>query len=229
MSRTHKNSHNVHRDFQNERLWTFQGYYFLFPHFRFQCRCRSLGCLQFHFYSQKLSPLPLFLVNFLLCSRSRDRKHFLHFGSLFLQSIKSFRTFLFLITPLSTPNSASPSRRVFSARGLVASSLCGNSTYSTSSAMFVTGIMRLFQSNCPRGVQNRISLEVAMLCNKSEARSLDTALERLLKTSLILGSSSLLSSSRLPLSSFSLSCSSSTKSIFLFISISTGGRQASNE
>ena len=54
--------------------------------------------------------------------------------------------------------------------------------------MFVTGIMRLFQSNCPRGVQNRISLEVAMLCKKSEARTLDTALERLLKTSLILGS-----------------------------------------
>ena len=172
MSRTHKNSHNVHRDFQNERLWTFQGYYFLFPHFRFQCRCRSLGCLQFHFYSQKLSPLPLFLVNFLLCSRTQ--KYFLPFGSLFF-SIQSFRTFLFLITPLSTPNSASPSRRVFSARGLVTSSLCGNSTYSTSSAMFVTGIMRLFQSNCPRGVQNRISLEVAMLCNKSEARSLDTA------------------------------------------------------
>ena len=73
------------------------------------------------------------------------------------------------------------------------SSLCGNSTYSSSSAMFVMGIMRLFRGNCPRGVQNRISLEVAMLCNKSEARSLDTALERLLKTSLILGSSSSLS------------------------------------
>ena len=36
--------------------------------------------------------------------------------------------------------------------------------------MFVTGIIRLFQSNCPRRVQNRKSLEVAMLDNKSEAR-----------------------------------------------------------
>ena len=36
--------------------------------------------------------------------------------------------------------------------------------------MFVTEIIRLFQSNCPRGVQNRKSLEVAMLGNKSEAR-----------------------------------------------------------
>ena len=56
--------------------------------------------------------------------------------------------------------------------------------------MFVMEIMRLFRGNCPQGVHNRTSLEVAMLCNKSEARSLDTALERLHKTTLILGSSS---------------------------------------
>ena len=41
-----------------------------------------------------------------------------------------------LITPLSTSNPAIPSRNVCSARGLVTSSLCGSSTYSTSSAMF---------------------------------------------------------------------------------------------
>ena len=45
---------------------------------------------------------------------------------------------------------------------------CGSSTCSTSSAMFLRGIMRLFRSNCPRKVQNRTSLEVAMLINKSE-------------------------------------------------------------
>ena len=38
-------------------------------------------------------------------------------------SIKSRNNFLFLIKPLSIPNSASPSRNVFSARGLVTSLL----------------------------------------------------------------------------------------------------------
>ena len=101
-----------------------------------------------------------------------------------------------LITPLSSPNSASPSGNVFSARGLVTLSLCGSSTctYSTSSAMFVTGIMRLFRSKCPRGVQSRTLLKVATLCNKSKALCLDSDWERLLKASLILGSSSSLSS-----------------------------------
>ena len=67
--------------------------------------------------------------------------------------MKSRSNVLFLIKPLSTPNSASISRNVFSARGLVTSMSCGGSTYSTGSAMFVTGIIRLFRSNCPRGVQ----------------------------------------------------------------------------
>ena len=67
--------------------------------------------------------------------------------------IKSLSNFLFLIKPLSTPNSKSPSRNVFSTRGLVTSLLCGGGTYSTSSAMFVTGIICLFRSNCPWGVQ----------------------------------------------------------------------------
>ena len=43
--------------------------------------------------------------------------------------------------------------------------------YSTNSSMFVTGIMRFFRSICPRGVQNRISLEAAILCNRSEPSS----------------------------------------------------------
>ena len=67
--------------------------------------------------------------------------------------------------------------------------------YSTNSAMFVTGMMRFFRSNCPRGIQNRISLEAAILCSKSEGRSLETGFERFSKTSLIWGSSSLLCSS----------------------------------
>ena len=34
------------------------GYYFLFPHCHFQCRCRSRGCLRLHCYSQNnLYPL----------------------------------------------------------------------------------------------------------------------------------------------------------------------------
>ena len=67
------------------------------------------------------------------------------------------------------PNSANPSINVLRARGLTISSLWGSNTYSTSSEIFVTGIIRLFRSNCPRGVQNKISLEAAMLCNRSEA------------------------------------------------------------
>ena len=84
---------------------------------------------------------------------SRYRKYFLHFGSLSPFLLNRLVNFLFLIKPLWTPNSATPSRNVFSARGLVTSLLCGGRTYSTSSAMFVTGIICLFRSNCPRGVQ----------------------------------------------------------------------------
>ena len=49
-------------------------------------------------------------------------------------------------------------------------------------------MVRLFRSNCPRGVQKRISLEAAILCSKSKARFSDTARERWVKTSFILGS-----------------------------------------
>ena len=180
--------------------WTFQGYCFLFPNCRFQCRCRSLGCLLLHCHLHKLSLWTFY-------------SSFVHGSILSILVVffftKSLITFLLLIKPLSTLNSAPPSRNVFNERALVTSSLCGSSTYSTSSAMFVTRIMLLFRSNCPRGVQNRISLEVKMLCNKPETRSLGTAWDTLLKTSLILGSSSSFSSWQLPLSSFSLS---STKS-----------------
>ena len=41
----------------------------------------------------------------------------------------------------------------------------------------MTGIVRLFRSNCPLGVQKRISLDAAILCSKSEARFSDTARE----------------------------------------------------
>ena len=91
--------------------------------------------------SDKLSTLLSFSAVFLL------------FRYLFSFSIKS-------LTTLSTPNSVSPFRNVFSAQGLVTSSLCGGRTYSTSSAMFVEGIMRLCWSNCPRRVQNRKFVEV---------------------------------------------------------------------
>ena len=98
--------------FQSEWWWTFQGYYFLFPHYSFQCCCRPLWCLHLHCNSQKLSPppLPLYPMNFLHCSRSR--KYFRYFGSRFPFSIKSRSNFLFLIKPLSIPNSATPSRNV---------------------------------------------------------------------------------------------------------------------
>ena len=90
---------------------------------------------------------------------SRYREYFLHFGSFFPFLLNRLSTFLFLIKPLSTPNSASPSRKLFSVRDLT-SLLCESNSYSTSSAMFETGIMRLFRSNCPRGVQKRIYIFV---------------------------------------------------------------------
>ena len=46
-------------------------------------------------------------------------------------SIKLLSKFLFLLKPLSIPNSAGPSRNVFSARGLVTSLLRGSKTYYT--------------------------------------------------------------------------------------------------
>ena len=46
----------------------------------------------------------------------------------FPPSINSLSNFLFLIKPLSIPNSASPSRNIFSARGLVTSLLWGSNT-----------------------------------------------------------------------------------------------------
>ena len=119
-------------------------------------------------------PLPLSKMNFLHCSRSRE--YFRYFGR--LQNSPYFCVFKYARAVKqkvgneaenrerdwgATPNSASPSRNTF--RGLVTSSLCDSSTYSTRSAMSVTGIMRLFRSNCPRGVQNTISLELAMLWN----------------------------------------------------------------
>ena len=47
-------------------------------------------------------------------------------------SIKSLNNFLFLIKPLSIPNSARPSRNVFSPQGLITSLLRGSNTHSTS-------------------------------------------------------------------------------------------------
>ena len=132
----------------------------------FKCRCRSLGCLRLHCHSQK--PLPSRSSRFSIPDELSSL--LLSFSEVisafrwpFSFSIKSLSNVLFLIKPLSIPiNSASQSRNVFSARGLVTSLLWGSNTYSTSSAMFVTGIIRLFRSNCPRGVQKRISLEAAI-------------------------------------------------------------------
>ena len=118
-------SHNVHRDFKSERWWTFHGYYFLILDCRFQYHCRYLGCLRLHCHSQKPLPpppdfqYPMNSPHYYSCSW----KYFLHFGSLFPFLLIRLATFLFLIKPLSIPNSASPSRNVFSARGLVTSSL----------------------------------------------------------------------------------------------------------
>ena len=126
---------------------------------RFQCRCSSLGSQLQHHYQKPFFPPPPHPSppNFKYPMNSphyfsRYRKYFLHFASLFPFLLDRLAG-LFLIKPLSTPISASPSRNLFSARGLVTSLLCGGSTYSTSSAMFVTGIICLFRSNRPRGVQ----------------------------------------------------------------------------
>ena len=99
----------------------------------------------------------------------------------------------------------------------------------TSSVMFVTGIMRLFRSNCPLKGQNRISLEAAKLYRKSKACSLLTAWERLLERFFIAGSLLLLLSSKLPLFHLSPLCCLSTKCIFFFISRNAVGREASNK
>ena len=93
--------------------WTFQGYCFLFPNCRFQCRCRSLGCLLLHCHSQKLSLWTFY-------------SFFVHGSILSILVVffftKSLSTFSLLIKPLLTPNSARPSRSVFNERGLVTSS-----------------------------------------------------------------------------------------------------------
>ena len=126
---------------------------------------------------------------------SRSRKYFLHFGSLFPFLLNRLATFfsrlnLYRFLTLQVHLEMYSAHEAY----LVTSLLWGSNTYSTSSAMFVTGIIGLFRSNCPRGVQKRISLEAAILCSKSEARFSDTAQERWFKTSFILGSlSSLLS------------------------------------
>ena len=71
--------------------------------------------------------------------------------------------------------------------------------------MFVTGIIRLFRSNCPRGVQKRISLEAAIYYAANEKHAFTTPLEgKMIQKSFILGSSSSLSSPELSLSSCSL-------------------------
>ena len=174
----------------------------------FKCRCRSLGCLRLHCHSQK--PLPSRSSRFSISDQLSSL--LLSFSEVisafrwpFSFSIKSFSNVLFLTKPLSIPNSASQSRNVFSARGLVTSLLWGSNTYSTSSAMFVTGIIRLFRSNCPRGVQKRISLEAAIYYAANEKHAFSTPLEgKMIQKSFILGSSSSLSSPELSLSSCSL-------------------------
>ena len=129
---------------------------------RFQCRCSSLGS-QLQHHSQKPLPpppppphpsppnfkYPMNPPHYYSCYR----KYFLHFASLFPFLLNRLATFCSWLNLYRLPNSASPSRNVFSARSLVTSLLYGGSTYSTSSVMFVTGIICLFRSNCPRGVQ----------------------------------------------------------------------------
>ena len=163
MSRTHESSRNVHRYFQSEWWWTFQGYYFLFPHYRFQCRCRFLGCLHLYWHSRKLSPppLPLYPMNFLHCSPSR--KYFRYFGSLFLFLLNRLATFWSWLNPYRflTPQVHLETHSAHEVWLRHRYEVVIN-TYSSSSAMFVTRIIRLFRSNCPRGVQNKISLEAAI-------------------------------------------------------------------
>ena len=85
---------------------TFQSYRFLFPDCRFQCGCRSLGCLQLQHHSQKplpppsppRPPPPLPDLQYPMNSPhyySRYRKYFLLLVAFFL-SIKSLNNVLFL-------------------------------------------------------------------------------------------------------------------------------------
>ena len=126
---------------------------------RFQCRCSSHGSHLQHHSQRPLPPPPHpSPPNFKYPMKPSHyhfhyRKYFLCFASLFLFLLNRLATFCSWLNLYRLPNSASPSRNVFSTRGLVTSLLCGGSTYSTSSAMFVTGIICLFRSNCPRGVQ----------------------------------------------------------------------------
>ena len=78
----------------------------------FQCRCSSLGS-QLQHHSQKPLPPPPHPSppNFKYPMNpphyySRYRQYFLHFASLFPFLLNRLATFLFLIKPLSTPNSA---------------------------------------------------------------------------------------------------------------------------
>ena len=59
------------------------------------CICRSIRCLHLHCYSQKLTPapLPLYPMNFLHCSSSRN--YFRYFGSLFLFLLNRLANFCF--------------------------------------------------------------------------------------------------------------------------------------
>ena len=113
--------------------------------------------------------LPLFLSIRWTFYTALVRKYFRDFGNLFLFLLNHLgfycswlRSYRFL-TPQVHLGTYSAHEVWFT------SSFCSSSTYSTSSAMFVTRIMRLFRSNCPWKVQNRTFLEAAMLCNESEA------------------------------------------------------------
>ena len=130
---------------------------FLFRRFRFQlCLWQPvpLHCSLLHHYFQKLFHPLLPPSQY----HSPCLRNFFIFLSNRIQAFCFWLTAYRFLPP--------PVHQVLSARGLITSSLNGRSTYPTSSAMFVTGIVRLFRSSCLRGVQNRISLDVAILCNK---------------------------------------------------------------
>ena len=168
--------------------------------------------------SSSSSPLLLYPMNSPQ-NYSSSRKYFLYLDSCFL-FLLNFCSWLNYYRFLTLQG---PSRNVFSAQGLVTYYEGVTHTQLGRRCLWLKLYVH-FDVIVRRESRKEYSLEAAILCSNSESRFSDTAWERWLKTSFIHGSSSSLL--ELSLFSCSLSCSSSTKSIFLFILMCSRGRRS---